>query len=104
MRRLLADSGYAGKVLALESLEHGAATGGNVAYLVGITHLGDSGHGVAASDEGVGSLGGSLSEILGDLENLKYPSNWVILGFAEKRTWLPQSVAVRDSGVDMDWD
>lgn len=45
-----------------------------------------------------------MGQILGDLENLKYPSNWVILGFAEKRTWLPQSVAVRDSGVDMDWD
>ena len=45
-----------------------------------------------------------MGQILGDLENLKYPSNWVILGFAEKRTWLPQSVAVRDSGGDMDWD
>lgn len=45
-----------------------------------------------------------MGQILGDLETLKVPSNWVILGFAEKRTWLPQSVAVRDSGVDMDWD
>lgn len=45
-----------------------------------------------------------MGQILGDLENIKDTSNWVILGFAEKRTWLPQSVAVRDSGVDMDWD
>ena len=45
-----------------------------------------------------------MGQILGNLENIKDTSNWVILGFAEKRTWLPQSVAVRDSGVDMDWD
>lgn len=36
-----------------------------------------------------------------ELYQLKDSSNWVVIGFSEKQTFLPQSVA--KSGVDMDW-
>ena len=39
--RLLPDGSDAGEILAFDGLEHGAATGGDVAHLVGEAHLGD---------------------------------------------------------------
>ena len=45
-----------------------------------------------------------MSQIRWDLGQLKDFSNWAIIGLAEKRTWLPQSVATPNSGVEIDWD
>lgn len=44
------------------------------------------------------------NQIFGGLVQLKDSSSWVIIGLTEKRTWLPQSAATSDSGVEMDWD
>ena len=65
---LVANRCDAGEVFAFDGLEHCAATGGDIADLVGIAHLGNGSHGVAATHERVSAISGSLGEIFGNLQ------------------------------------